>query len=122
MSFVPFDRKGDPIEPCKVALISQGFRPGIRVTSADGALKTTVAISGDGSVEIEDGDGKELVPHTEFLASYEKSVAVEMTWLDLDAGRLQENADFQAVVLRNAVMIAIQAFFETHVLPVAVWS
>ena len=58
VSFVPFDKKGDPIEPCKVALISQGFRPGTRVASTDGSLRTIVAINGNGSVEIEDGKGK----------------------------------------------------------------
>ena len=55
VAFVPFDKNGDPIEPCKTALLSQGFRPGTRIISTEGVQKTIVALKGDGSTEIDDG-------------------------------------------------------------------
>ena len=117
VAFVPFDKNGDPIEPCKIALLSQGFRPGTRVISTEGVQKTIVALKGDGSTEIDDGTTKEWISYTEFLANYEINTIADVSWLDLDAQDLQEDSDYNAAIQKHAIILAIQAAFETHPLP-----
>ena len=114
IAFVPFDQNGEPVDPCKVALLSRGFHPKAKVTDQEGVTKTIEKIKSDGSVVLLTGTKQEEVAFNVFLDGYELNFDVSEEWVDLQASQLDKCTVHKGLMQKHAVMLAIQGAFESH--------
>ena len=113
VAFVQMDENGNPLQPELTALRSRGFSAGNCVEDSDGLVMTIENIAPNGAVTLSDGVNHVTKSCDEILAHYNLSKAAPEEYLPADACDPTGCLEHEDLILRGAVMLALQAVSET---------